>query len=93
MLKGADEGTWTHYNFSDAMDWLSEALQRRVLAEVVRTSRPGAMFINRSVEDTCMISRLGLERWFTRLPFESEEATLMERSGLYRRVDLYRVVR
>lgn len=93
VLSGAEEGTWTHYNFSDAMDWLSEALQRRVLAEVVRTSRPGAMFINRSVEDTCMISRLGLERWFKRLRFESEEATAMERSGLYRRVDLYRVMR
>ncbi|MBO9539437.1 DUF3419 family protein [bacterium] len=93
VMAGAEERIWTHYNFSDAMDWLSEDLQRRTLAEVVRTSRPGALFINRSVEDTCMISRLGLEDSFKRLPFESDEATAMERAGLYRRVDLYRVVR
>ncbi len=91
VLADAEAGTWTHYNFSDAMDWLSHDLQRRTLAEVVRTSRPGALFINRSVEETCMISRLGMERWFTRLPLESDAATAMERSGLYRRVDLYRV--
>ena len=93
VMAGAGENTWTHYNFSDAMDWLSEDLQRRALAEVVRTSRPDALFINRSVEDACMIERLGMEAWFRRLPSESDAATAMERAGLYRRVDLYRVVR
>lgn len=92
VLSEAEERTWSHYNFSDAMDWLSVDLQRRALAEVVRTSRPGALFINRSVEETCLISQLGLERWFERLSPESDEATAMERAGLYRRVDLYRVV-
>lgn len=91
VLADAGERTWTHYSFSDALDWLAEPMQRRVLGEVLRTSRPGALLINRSVEATCLVSRLGLDRFFTRLDQESDEATAMERSGLYRRVDLYRV--
>lgn len=93
VLADATSDTWTHYNFSDALDWLDDTLQRRVLTEVIRTSRPGALLLVRSVEPSCMVKRLGLERWFSRLDIESDAATAMDRSGLYRRVDLYRVTR
>ncbi|MNS52031.1 hypothetical protein D3C72_847330 [compost metagenome] len=91
VLKRAEPGTWSHYNFSDALDWLPEATQRSVLLEVVRTARPGAMLINRTVDRECLVAQLGLEEHFDRLEDASAEATASECSGLYQRTDLYRV--
>lgn len=91
VLGEAPSRSWSHYNLSDALDWMPEAVQRRVLEEVVRTSRPGATLIIRSVEDRCVVERLGLARRLARLREASEAATVRERSCLYRRTDLYEV--
>lgn len=92
VLGAAPARTWTHYNFSDALDWMSDAAQRRVLDEVFRTSRPGALLLNRSVDRECLAHRHGVERRFQRLQAASDQATAMERSRLYERVDVYRIV-
>lgn len=91
VMREAPACHWSHYGFSDALDWMAEATQRAVFAEVLRTARPGATVILRTVEPTCLVSRLGLADRLRRLDAASDEATRVERSGLYQRVDLYRV--
>jgi S-adenosylmethionine-diacylglycerol 3-amino-3-carboxypropyl transferase len=91
VLQRAEPGTWSHYSFSDALDWLPEAMQRTVLLEVVRTARPGATLINRTVDGQCLIEQLGLQDHFERLEPASAEATAQEITRLYLRTDLYRV--
>lgn len=91
VMRAAPGRTWSHYNFSDALDWLSDDVQRQVLAEVGRTALPGATLINRSVDQADPIERLGLGERFERLVPASTLATAAERSCLYRRTDLYRV--
>lgn len=92
VLEAAPRQSWTHYNFSDALDWMSDAAQRHVLSEVVRTSRDGARLLNRSVDRQDLVAKHGLERHFQRLDAESDAATTVERSRLYERVDIYRIV-
>jgi S-adenosylmethionine-diacylglycerol 3-amino-3-carboxypropyl transferase len=92
VLAAAPARRWTHYNFSDALDWMDDGGQRMVLGEVLRTSVDGALLLNRSVDRDGLIARHGLERHFQRLPQASDAATQMERSKLYERLDIYRIV-
>jgi S-adenosylmethionine-diacylglycerol 3-amino-3-carboxypropyl transferase len=91
VMRAAPAGSWSHYNFSDALDWMPDPVQREAFAEVVRTARPGAVLLNRSVDREDPVERLGLGDRLERLGPASEQATAAERSCLYRRVDLYRV--
>jgi S-adenosylmethionine-diacylglycerol 3-amino-3-carboxypropyl transferase len=92
VLGAAPPGTWTHYNFSDALDWIPDRAQEIVLGEILRTSVDGALLLNRSVDRDCMVARHGLERHFERLADASDAATAIERSRLYERIDIYRIV-
>jgi S-adenosylmethionine-diacylglycerol 3-amino-3-carboxypropyl transferase len=92
VLGDAAPKTWTHYTFCDAVDWMPEKVQRRLLDEVRRTSRDGAIMMYRSVEDDCVVQRHGMERMFQPLVEETREASALDRTKQYRRVNLYRVV-
>lgn len=92
VLQQAPREHWSHYSFSDAMDWMPEELQRKVFELVIKTSRPGAVLINRTVEKECLIDKLKLHKNFQRMDKESDEATAKERSRLYKRTDFYRIV-
>ena len=85
---GAD--TWSHYLLCDAPDWMPAPVQRRLLDEILRTSRDGAVVLCRSVEDTDLVERAGMGRHF-RLKPESAQATRLDRSRQYRRVCFYEV--
>jgi S-adenosylmethionine-diacylglycerol 3-amino-3-carboxypropyl transferase len=91
VLRAAPAASWSHYNFSDALDWMPDAVQAAVFREVLRTARPGAILINRTVDLDDPLERLGLADRFRRIEPASREATAAERSCLYRRVDLYRI--
>jgi len=91
LLDAAPAAQWTHYNFSDALDWMADAAQRRVLDQIFRTSRDGALLFNRTVDRDDIVARHGLERRFRRLDRESDQATALERSRLYERVDIYQI--
>lgn len=86
---GRDE--WSHYTLCDAPDWMPEPVQRNLLSEIRRTSEDGAIVLYRTVEDDCMVSNLGLDRWFVRQDDLSAEATLADRSRQYKHVHVYRV--
>jgi S-adenosylmethionine-diacylglycerol 3-amino-3-carboxypropyl transferase len=90
-LAGPD--TWTHYALCDAVDWMSAPTQRRLLDEIHRTSRDGAVMLYRSVEPGSLVERLGLGDRFVLMTPESDEATRLDRSRQYRRVNFYRVAR
>lgn len=92
VLAAAPAANWSHYNFSDALDWMSDAAQRHVLREVLRTSRDSGLLLNRSVDGGGIVEKHGLERHFRRLNAASDAATALERSRLYERVDIYRIV-
>ncbi len=91
VLEEAGPKTWSHYMFCDAPDWMPEPTQRRLLQDVFRTSRDGAIVLYRSVEDDCMVRRLGLEKQFQPLEEESKIAAELDRTKQYRRVNFYRV--
>lgn len=91
VLHKAPENHWSHYSFSDAMDWMPAEVQKAVLSEVVRTAKENAILINRTVEEDCLIQRLGLQDNFVRMNGESDAGTAMEKSKLYRRTDFYKI--
>ena len=93
VLNEADPDTWTHYTLCDAPDWLNEELQRKLLFEILRTSKDGAIFLYRTVEDDCMISRLGFEKHFQRKENISQLASEQDRSRQYEHVHFYEVCR
>ena len=83
--------SYTHYTLCDAPDWMPEATQRRLLNGILRTSRDGAIVLYRSVEDECMVERLGFARRFVPLRDRTEQATHADRSRQYRAVRFYQV--
>lgn len=91
VMSQAGPGTWSHYTLCDAPDWLPQDVQQRLLEEIVRTSRDGAIVLARSVEGACMVERTGMDRRIRRLDEVSEAATAQDRSRQYRRVNFYRV--
>jgi len=92
VMRRAGANTWSHYILSDASDWMPEHVQRDMLEEIVRTARPGAVVLRRTVENDCVIERNGLTKRFERLPEPSDYATRMDRSRQFQRIDLYRLV-
>lgn len=92
VLESAGPDTWTHYSLCDAIDWMPEPVQWRLLAEIVRTSRDGARVLMRSVGEADVVEQTGLRRHLRRLDWESDRATAEERSRQYKRVDFYQVV-
>lgn len=91
VLERAPSNVWTHYTLCDAPDWLPQRSQERLLREIFRTSRDGAIVMYRSVEDDCWVQRHGQSGRFTPLEDRSREATELERSKQYRHVRFYQV--
>lgn len=91
VLAQAGLGTWSHYSLCDAVDWMPRPVQLRLLSEILRTARPGARVLMRSVAGQDVVEGAGLGNRIVRLDEESDAATKEERSRQYRRVDLYEV--
>jgi len=91
VLASAEPNTWTHYSLCDAVDWMPAPVQEHLLAEIVRTARPGARVLMRSVSDQDVVTSAGFSHLMTRLDSESQQATAEERSRQYKRVDFYQV--
>jgi len=91
LLEEAGSNTWSHFTFCDAPDWMNRQTQLKLLDEVQRTGREGAVVLIRSVEDESVIDKVGYQDRFVRMDEASDEATLIDRSKLYRRVDFYRL--
>lgn len=91
VLGQAGPETWSHYTLCDAPDWLDLESQRRLLDEIFRTSRDGAIVLARSVEGHSMVENVGYEKRFVPMVEESEISTLEDRSRQYRKVAFYRV--
>lgn len=90
-LASAGSDTWTHYSLCDAVDWMPQGAQEKLLSEILRTAAPGAIVLMRSVEDVSPVESSRLRNEFERLNEESALATAEERSKQYRRVDFFRV--
>jgi S-adenosylmethionine-diacylglycerol 3-amino-3-carboxypropyl transferase len=91
VLGQAGPDTWSHYTLCDAPDWLDNPTQVRLLEEILRTSRDGAIVLARSVEGRGLVDGSGLEDRFRLLSDESDAATRDDRSRQYRRIAFYRV--
>lgn len=91
VLDRSGPHAYTHYTLCDAPDWMPPATQRRLLDGIFRTSRDGAIVLYRSVEDDCMVERLGYEKRFVPLAERTAEATRADRSRQYRAVRFYQV--
>lgn len=91
-LEDASPDTWSHYTLCDAPDWMNETTQRRLIDQIRRTSRDGAIVLTRSVETDSFIDRLDGGKHFHRIEDASDIASEFDRSKLYRRVDFHRVV-
>lgn len=94
ILGEAGPDTWSHYTLCDAVDWMPEPVQRRLLDEILRTSREGAIVLWRSVEEEdrfgTIVGRLGYGDRFTRVE-GSENAAEMDRTRMYRQVNFFQV--
>jgi len=90
-LAVAGPSTWSHYSLLDAPDWLDRDSERRLLQEIRRTGREGAIVLHRSVEDGCLFDRHHEGRHFERLSPESSLASALDRTRQYRHVWLHRL--
>jgi S-adenosylmethionine-diacylglycerol 3-amino-3-carboxypropyl transferase len=93
MLAHASPGQWSHFSLCDVMDWMPADAQRDLLRRIARVGGPGAVVLTRSVEDECLVDRVGLSDLYERVEPTSSQASEQERTRLYRRVNLYRVIR
>lgn len=91
VLGAAEPNTWTHYTLCDAVDWMPAATQQALLREVLRTAKPGAKLLYRSVEDGSLVERHGLAQRLMLDRERSDWASQQHRSRQYRRVNLYTV--
>lgn len=91
-LARGESREWTHYSLLDAVDWLDERAEARLLGEIRRTGEEGAIVLHRSVGDDCLFDRHPEGRHFERLDAESDLATKLDRTRQYRRVSLHRLV-
>lgn len=91
VLGDGGANQWSHYTLCDMPDWLPEPVQRKLLSEIRRTARDGAIVLYRTVHEDCMVRRLGLESQFVPMEAESAEASILDRSRQYRHVHFYRV--
>jgi S-adenosylmethionine-diacylglycerol 3-amino-3-carboxypropyl transferase len=91
VLEAGHSNTWTHYSLCDAMDWMPQPVQTKLLQEIVRTARPGARVLLRSVEDRNIVDDCGWSSKLRHLEGESRNASLEDRSCQYKRVDFFEV--
>jgi S-adenosylmethionine-diacylglycerol 3-amino-3-carboxypropyl transferase len=91
VLRNAKSRTWSHYTLCDAIDWMPTIVQRRLVEEILRTARDGAIVLWRSVERFDIAATLGFGSRLVRLADASDRATQLERTQQYARVDFYRV--
>jgi S-adenosylmethionine-diacylglycerol 3-amino-3-carboxypropyl transferase len=92
VLAAAGPGTWSHYTLCDAPDWMPAPAQRRLLTEILRTSRDGGIVMYRSVEPDSLVARHGLEDRLVPLAERSRAASALDRSRQYQAVNYYRIV-
>ncbi len=91
VMEEAGPNTWSHYMFCDAPDWMPPPVQKRLLEDVYRTSRDGGVMLYRSVEDDCMVDRLGMTDKFVPMEEETRIGSELDRTRQYRRVNFYRI--
>ncbi len=91
-LENAGPKTWSHFTLCDAPDWMGIEPQKRLLNQIHRTSRDGAIVLTRSVEQDSFVDRIDQGHRFQRIDEASDIATLADRTKLYRRVDFHRVM-
>lgn len=91
VLAAGEANSWTHYSLCDAVDWMPKPVQQNLLSEIVRTARPGARVLMRSVAERNIVDEAGFSQRLTHLVEESRLATDEERSRQYKRVDFYQV--
>lgn len=92
-LSSAPAASWSHFCLSDVVDWLDAEQRRTLFTEVLRTARPAARVVCRSVEDVDVTQGTGLEGAFRLVEPFSSSASERERSRLYRRLNCYEVVK
>lgn len=92
VMGGASARTWSHYSLLDAPDWLDAPAQERLLQEIRRTGRDGAIVLHRTVEESSIFERCEAGRWFEEMAPETELATALDRTRQYRRVSFHRLV-
>jgi S-adenosylmethionine-diacylglycerol 3-amino-3-carboxypropyl transferase len=92
LLAAATPGQWSHFSLCDLLDWLPGQAQAHLLRRIADAGGPGAIVLTRSVESECVVDRAGLTGLFERLEPASQRATEQERTRLYGRVAVYRVV-
>jgi S-adenosylmethionine-diacylglycerol 3-amino-3-carboxypropyl transferase len=92
MIAGATPGQWSHFSLCDVLDWLPTGAQRQLLRGIARVGGPSAVVLTRSVEDACVVDRVGLADLFERVEPTSSQASEQERTRLYGRVNVYRVI-
>lgn len=92
VLRGASARTWTHFSLLDAPDWLDLDAQERLLDEIRRTGRDGAIVLHRTVEPGSIFERCRAGRHFEELVPESDLASALDRTRQYRRVSFHRLV-
>lgn len=92
-LAAAPDGSWSRFCLSDVVDWKGPRDRARLFAEVHRTARPGARVVCRTVEDSAIVDELGMADRFRLVEPASAAASARERSCLYRRVNLYEVLK
>ena len=90
-LENAGRKTWSHYTLCDAPDWMPPEVQGKLLDQIHRTSKDGAIVLARSVEPESFIERIDEGRRFQLIEDASAKATVEDRSRQYRRVDFFRV--
>ncbi|GIF47320.1 S-adenosylmethionine-diacylglycerol 3-amino-3-carboxypropyl transferase [Asanoa ferruginea] len=92
MVADAAPGQWSHFSLCDVLDWLPTDAQRHLLRGIARVGGPSAVVLTRSVEDACVVDRVGLSDLYERVEPASSQASEQERTRLYGRVNLYRVI-
>jgi len=91
-LREAPAQAWTHYSLLDAPDWLDRDGEQRLLEEICRTGRPGAIVLHRTVEEGSMFERNPEGRRFEEMVDETAQASALDRTRQYRRVHFHRLV-
>lgn len=91
-LRSAANGSWTHYSLLDSPDWLDRKGEQRLLEEIARTGREGAIVLHRTVEEGSMFERNPAGRRFEEMVDETEQASALDRTRQYRRVYFHRLV-
>lgn len=92
-LRDGGENRWSHFCLSDVVDWINEEGRVALFDAVHRAAIPGARVVCRTVEESTIVDELGFGDRFRLVEPFSTNASLAERSCLYRRVNCFEVVK